>query len=59
VGEGRWKLIAADESTVLAKPFLDPIVMEDLQRDGRLANPSGTYERDWFEIFGETDDFVD
>jgi hypothetical protein len=59
VGERRWKLVAANESTVVAKPFLDPIVMEDLQRNGRFANPSGTYERERFQVFGETDDFFD
>jgi hypothetical protein len=59
VGERRWKLVAANESTVVAKPFLDPIVMEDLQRDRRFANPSSTYERDRFEVFGEIDDCLD
>ena len=27
-----WELVAADESTVAAKPILDPIVVEDLER---------------------------
>jgi hypothetical protein len=59
VGKGRWKLIAANEPTVIAKPFLDSIVMEDGQCDRCFANPSGTYESDGLEVLGETDDLLD
>ena len=34
------ELIAADEPTVVSKPFLDAIVVEDSQSDGRFPNPS-------------------
>ena len=55
----RWKLVTADESTVLIEPFLDAIIMQDSQGDRCLAYPSSTYESDGFEVFGETDDLFD
>ena len=44
---------------MIAKPFLDPIAVKDGQRDGRLANPTGTYEGNGFEVLSETDDLLD
>jgi len=40
----RWELIAPDEPAILAEPLLDAVVMEDLQGNGRLANPANTKE---------------
>ena len=54
-----WKPVAANESSVIAEAFLDAIVMEDGQCDGRLADPSGTYESDRLEVFSKTDDLLD
>ena len=56
---GGGELVATDESTVVAKPFLDAIVVEDSQRDGRLANSSDANESGWSEGFYETDDLLD
>ena len=53
------ELVATDESTIIAKPFLDAIVMEDGQRDGCLANPSSTDESNGFQIFCQTGDVLD
>ena len=52
------KFVAADESTVVAKPFLDPIVVEDSQSDGCLANPTGTNESYGCEVLSQTNDLL-
>ena len=59
MGARRGELVTADESTVIAKPFLDAIVVEDGQRDGCLADPPGTDESDGFQVFGEVNDLLD
>ena len=57
--KGSGELVATDGPTVLAKPFLDSIVVEDSQRDGRFADPSGTDGSDWFKVFSEADNRFD
>ena len=52
-------LVATDESAVVAKPFLDPIVVEDGQGNGRFPNPPWTNESGWGETFSETNDLLD
>ena len=56
---GCAELVTTDEPTVVAKPFLDAVVVEDSQRDGRLANSPGTDESSWSEGFYETNDLLD
>jgi len=46
-------LIAADEPTVMAKPLLDPIVVENGQGDGGLADSASPHEGDWNKALGE------
>jgi len=46
-------LIAADEPTVMAKPLLDPIAVENDQGDGGLADSASTDEGDWNKALGE------
>jgi len=41
VGVGCGELITADEPSVVAKPLLDPIVVEDRQDGGCLADSAG------------------
>ena len=53
------ELVATDESTVVAKPLLDPIVVEDGQGDGCLPDPSSTDESDWGKVLGEADYLLD
>ena len=53
------ELVTTDPSTMIAKPFLNPIVVEDGQRDGRLADPTGTYEGNGFEVLSKTNDLLD
>ena len=53
------ELVASDEPTVMAKSLFDPIVMEDGQRDGRLADSANTDESGWDKIFGEIDHLLD
>ena len=52
-------MVATDESTVMAKPLLDAIVVEDGQGDGRLANSASTNQSDWNRPFGEIDYLLD
>jgi hypothetical protein len=56
-GRGR-EPIATDESAVTAKPFLDSIVVEDGEGDGRFPDPACTDQSDGFEIFGDYDDLI-
>ena len=56
---GGRELITADESSAIAKPLLDPIVVENGQGDGGLANSAGTNESDWVEVLGEIDYLFD
>ena len=53
------ELVATDESTVVSEPLLDPVVVENGQGNGRLADSSGTNEGDWNEVLGEIDDLLD
>ena len=53
------ELSATDESTIIAKPFLDAIVMKDSHYNGCLVDPSSTNESDGFQVFCETNDLLD
>ena len=56
----RWReLVTTNESTVMAKPLLDSIVVEDGQGDGRLADSPSTDEGDWSTVLGEIDYLLD
>ena len=57
-GRGR-ELIAANESTVMAKSLLDPVVVEDSQGDGGLSDSASTDEGDWDEVLCEIDYLFD
>jgi len=57
--ERRREFVASDEPTILAEPPLDAIVMEDSQRDGRLADPASTDQSDRTETFCKGNDLVD
>jgi len=47
MGTGGGKLITTDEVTVIAKPLLDPIVVENGQGDRGLPNSARANESDW------------
>ena len=53
------ELVAADEPTIVAKPLLDAVVVENGQGGGCLADSAGTDEGDRDEVFRETDDLLD
>jgi len=53
------ELVATDEPTIVAKPFLDAIVVESSQSDGRLANPAGTDESDGCQVSRKLNDLLD
>ena len=53
------KFVTADESTVVAKPLLDPVMVENGQGNGRLPDPSGANESNWNEVLGEVDYLLD
>ena len=53
------ELVAANESTVMAKPLLDPIVVENGQGDGGFANSTSTDESDWSTVLGKIDYLLD
>jgi len=56
---GSWELIATDESTVIAKPVLDVIVVQDGESDGCFPNAPCAYEGYGFEVVGETKELLD
>ena len=56
---GGGELVATDEPTVGSEPFLDAIVVEGGQSDGRFPNPPRTNESDWSKIFCEANDLLD
>ena len=43
----------------MAKPLLDPIVVENDQGDGRLADSASTNQSDWNKLLSEIDYPVD
>jgi len=53
------ELVATDKPTVGSKSFLDAIVVEDGESDGRFPNPPCADESDWSEIFCEANDLLD
>ena len=53
------ELITTDKSPVIAKPALDPIVVEDSEGNGCLPNAPCADESDGFEVFSESDDLFD
>jgi hypothetical protein len=53
------ELVATDEPTVVAKPLLDAIVVEDGQSDGRLSNSTSTDESGWSEVFCQPNNLLD
>ena len=55
----RGELVVKDESAVIAKQFLDAVVMGDSQCGGCVANPSGTDECNGFQVFNETNGLLD
>jgi hypothetical protein len=59
MSERGGEFVATDEPTVMAKPLLDAIVVEDGQSDGGLSNSAGTDESDGREVFCETNDLLD
>ena len=55
---GSWEFIATDEPAVIAKPFLDTIVVESGEGDRSFPDPSRTDESDGFQVFGKTNDLL-
>ena len=51
--------VAANEPTVLSKPSLDAIVVEDSKSDRSFPDAPWTDESDWSETFCEADDLFD
>ena len=43
----------------MAKPLLDPIMVENGQGDGRLADSTGTDEGNWNKVLSEIDYLLD
>ena len=50
------ELIATDESTIIAKSFLNAMVVQDSEGDGCFPNPPCANESDRFKVFSETND---
>ena len=53
------ELVATNESTVVAEPVLDAIMVEDSESDICFPNSSCTDESDWFGIFRKFDNVLD
>ena len=58
MGTGSRKLIAADESTVIAESFFDSIVMEDRESNGCLSDSACADESDGLEAFDKSGDLL-
>jgi hypothetical protein len=54
-----WEFIATDESTIIAKPGLDVIVVKDGESDRGFPDPSCANEGDGLQVFGETYELLD
>jgi hypothetical protein len=54
-----WELVATDEPTVIAEPFLYAIVVEDSQGDGSFPDATWADKSDWGEVFSKTNDLLD
>ena len=52
-------MVAANETTVIAKPLFDLIVVENSQGDGGFADSASTDESDRNEVPNETDYLFD
>ena len=52
------ELVAANEPTVMAKPLLDPIIVENGQSDGHLSNSTSANECDRGEVLSETNNLL-
>ena len=52
-------MVTADEVTVVAKALLDPIMVEDGQGDGGLADSASTDEGDWIKVLNKMDYLLD
>ena len=55
----RRELVATDESTVISKPFLDSIVVEDREGNECFPDPPCADESDRFELFCVPNDLLD
>jgi len=53
------ELVTPDESTVVTKPLLDPVVVENGQGNGGLPDSASTDESDWSKLLGEIDYLLD
>ena len=53
------ELVATDESTVMAKPLLDPIMVENGQGSGGFANSASADESNWSKVLSEIDYLLD
>jgi hypothetical protein len=51
--------ITTDESTVVAIPFLDTLVVKYGKSDGRFPDPPWADEREGLKVFSETNDLFD
>ena len=54
-----WELVTADESTIVAKPLLDAIVVEDREGNRCFSDPPCTYESDGFKFLNEPENPFD
>ena len=53
------ELIATNESAVVSKPVLDPIMVEHSKGDGCFPNAPCADESNGLEVFSESDDLLD
>ena len=53
------KLIATNESSVVAKAYFDPIMVENGESNRCFPDPPGADESDGLEIFSEPDNLLD
>ena len=54
-----WKLVATNESAVIAKPGLDAIVMKNGESDRGFSDAPRPDGSDGFEVFSESNNLLD
>ena len=59
MGRRGVELVTTYEPSVVTEPLFDAAVVKDGQSDGRLADPAGTNESNWGQVFCEPNDLLD
>ena len=59
ISAGSWKFVAADEASIVAKPFFYPVVVESSEGDGRFPDSTCANEGDGAEGVRKVNNLLD